>query len=219
MFRTPTRPVRRVIATTAALVLAAGALAACSGGTTSAGPPSDGAAASGSSTAAPDGVDPNAPESNPAGDIPDNQAFVPFTPRGQPFTVSVPEGWARTGNGSTSTTFTDKLNSVTIDVRQVSSAPTVDSVSKTDIPKIEASASGYQAGRTTEVTRKAGTAILSTYRADAAPDQVTGKVVNDDVERYVFYRAGTEVVLTLAGPRGADNVDPWTTVTDSFAWA
>jgi len=30
--------------------------------------------------------------------------------------------------------------------------------------------------------------------------------------------SGTEVVLTLAGPKGADNVDPWRTVTDSLAW-
>lgn len=218
MSRTTSRPTRRALATTAGLVITASVLAACSGGATSATTPADKAPAS-SSAPSPNTVDPNAPETNAAGDIPDNQAFVPFSPKGQPFTVSVPEGWARTGDGSTSTTFTDKLNSVTIDVRQSPSAPTVASVTSTEIPKVEANSSGYQAGQTTEVTRQAGTAILTTYRADAAPDPVTGKVVNDDVERYVFYRNGTEVVLTLAGPQGADNVDPWKTVTDSFTWS
>ena len=88
-----------------------------------------------------------------------------------------------------------------------------------ELPAVASSASGYQAGKTQEVTRTAGTVIESTYRADAAPDPVTGKVVNDDVSRYVYYRSGTEVVLTLAGPHGADNVDPWRTITDSFTWA
>jgi hypothetical protein len=32
-----------------------------------------------------------APESNPAGDIPDSQVFVPFMPASRLFTVSVPE--------------------------------------------------------------------------------------------------------------------------------
>ncbi|MDT4904221.1 MAG: hypothetical protein QOH52_2237, partial [Pseudonocardiales bacterium] len=38
------------------------------------------------------------------------------------------------------------------------------------------------------------------------------------VERYEFWKNGNEVVLTLAAPVGADNVDPWRKVTDSFAW-
>ena len=59
----------------------------------------------------------------------------------------------------------------------------------------------------------------ATYRADAPADPVTGKARNDDVERYVFHRGGTTAVLTLSGPHGADNVDPWRIVTDSFHWA
>jgi len=39
-----------------------------------------------------------------------------------------------------------------------------------------------------------------------------------NVERYAFWRAGTTVILTLSGPQGADNVDPWRMVTDSFGW-
>jgi hypothetical protein len=68
------------------------------------------------------------------------------------------------------------------------------------------------------VSRAGGTAVLIRYSADSQPDPVTGKVYKDAIERYEFYRNGTEAVVTLAGPAGADNVDPWRTVTNSFRW-
>ena len=34
-------------------------------------------------------------EVNPPGDIPDNQAFVPYTSSSGGYTISMPEGWAR----------------------------------------------------------------------------------------------------------------------------
>ncbi|MGW7755716.1 hypothetical protein ACWGK6_30135 [Streptomyces violaceusniger] len=45
-----------------------------------------------------------------------------------------------------------------------------------------------------------------------------GKSVRDSVERYVFFHYGRQVVLTLTGPTGADNVDPWRIVSDSLRW-
>src|SRR4051794_355078 len=51
----------------------------------------------------------NAPEVNPAGDIPDNQAYVAYAPPGGGFTVKVPEGWSRSSAGG-AVVFTDKLN-------------------------------------------------------------------------------------------------------------
>jgi hypothetical protein len=47
---------------------------------------------------------------------------------------------------------------------------------------------------------------------------VTGKVVLQDVERYVFWQAGTRATITLSSPKGSDNVDPWRKVTNSFGW-
>jgi hypothetical protein len=52
----------------------------------------------------------------------------------------------------------------------------------------------------------------------SAPSAVTGKSVTEAVERYAFWRGGREVVLTLSGPMGSDNVDPWRKITDSFRW-
>jgi hypothetical protein len=162
-------------------------------------------------------VDPNAPEVNETGDIPDNQVFVAYTPPAGGFSFKVPEGWARSESGG-AVVFTDKLNSIRMETIDTATAPTVASVTQTDLPPIRAAAKNFEAGAVKMVTRRSGPAVLATYRADAPPNPVTGKVVHDDIERYEFWRAGKAVILTLAGPKGADNVDPWRIVTDSFGW-
>ena len=48
---------------------------------------------------------------------------------------------------------------------------------------------------------------------------MTGKKALLAVERYVFFRNGTQVTLTLSGAKGADNVDPWRIVSDSVKLA
>lgn len=66
--------------------------------------------------------------------------------------------------------------------------------------------------------RPAGPVIQVTYQADSAANSVTGKSVRQDVARYEYARDGRGVVLTMAAPAGSDTVDPWRTITDSFAW-
>ena len=61
-------------------------------------------------------------------------------------------------------------------------------------------------------------AVLVTYQANSQPNAVTGKQYRLDVLRYELARTGEVVALTLSSPVGADNVDPWRTVTESFAW-
>jgi len=160
---------------------------------------------------------PNATESNPAGDIPDAQAFVTYAAPNSTFTVQVPEGWARTGSGR-AVVFTDKYNSIRIETVTRSSAPTVNSAQTTELPAIRVSAHGFSPGKVQTAQRKAGPAILITYRADSEPNPVTGKVAVEAVERYEFWKNSKEVVLTLSAPVGSDNVDPWRRVTDSFSW-
>ena len=160
---------------------------------------------------------PNAPEVNPAGDIPDNQVFVEYAPPSGGYSLKVPEGWARVDAGG-AVTFTDKLNRIRMESKAAANAPTISSVQRDEVPAVAAASKNYEAGKVTQVTRKAGSVILITYRADSEADPVTGKVVHDDVERYEFWRSGTEVILTLSGPVGADNVDPWRIVTDAFTW-
>ena len=87
-----------------------------------------------------------------------------------------------------------------------------------ELPKIAKASNGFKAGKVTTVHRPAGTAVLVRYSADSRPDPVTGKVYKDTFERYEFYKNGTEAVVLLGGPAGADNVDPWRTITSSFRW-
>jgi hypothetical protein len=159
----------------------------------------------------------NVPEVNPAGDIPDNQVFVPYSPPGGRFTVKVPEGWGRTARAGT-VSFTDKLNTIGMETRPAPAAPTVASARQAELPAIRSASRRYEPGSVTQVRRAGGDVVLVTFKADAPADPVTGKVVHDAVERYEFWRGGTEAILTLAGPVGADNVDPWRIVSDSFRW-
>src|SRR3954447_2674466 len=161
---------------------------------------------------------PNAPEKSPPGDIPDNQAYVAYAPPRAGYSVKVPEGWSRS-TASGATTFTDKLNSITMQTRAAASATSVADATRREVPKLAHGTRGFRAGKVTTVHRNAGDAIRITYTARGAPSPVTGRAVTDAVERYVFFHRGRDLILTLSGPKGADNVDPWRIVTDSVAWS
>jgi hypothetical protein len=169
----------------------------------------------GGSTKAPS---PNAKESSPPGDIPDNQTFVRFTLPGGGFSVRVPEGWARRTAGA-AVVFTDKLNTIRIESHAASAPLTATAARGGELGRLARSVKGFKPGEVSTVTRKAGTAVRITYLAASPADPVTGKTVTDAVERYVFFHKGRAVVLTLSGPKGADNVDPWRLVTDSVRWS
>jgi hypothetical protein len=166
--------------------------------------------------APPHAVDPNAPEVVEPGDIPDNQVFVPYRPSGASFQVKVPEGWAQTGGGA-ATTFTDHYNSITIAVATATHAPSTAEVRSSGLTDVEAG-EFFALGDVSTVQRHAGPAVGATYETGSDPNPVTGKRALLAVERYVFFHAGTLVTLTLSGAKGADNVDPWRTVTDSLTW-
>jgi hypothetical protein len=157
------------------------------------------------------------PETLPAGDIPDNQAFVSFTAADGTYSVRVPEGWSRAVDGS-ATVFSDKFNSVRIDAVGKPTGPTVADAQSTELPVIAQQAQGFKPGNVSSDKRKAGPVVLLTYQVNSPVDPVTGKSVPQQVERCEFWRPTTEVMITLSSPVGADNVDPWRTVTDSFQW-
>jgi hypothetical protein len=161
---------------------------------------------------------PKAHEVNPAGDIPDNQAYVAYTPPGAGFSVDVPEGWSRS-MASGAVTFTDKLNAIRVETKRAQAPLTVREAKQTELPRLASSVKGFQPEKVSAVGRKAGSAIRMTYLASAKPNAVTGKAGQDAVERYVFFHNGKDVILTLSGPKGADNVDPWRIVTDSVTWS
>lgn len=198
-----TRTTMRLLAVRGIAVICLCVLAGC--GSTTAG---------GDSTSASQG--PTA-EVNPAGDIPDDQVFVPYEWPAGGFSITVPEGWSRTESAGV-VIFTDKLNSVRVQTADAAAAPTVESATANELPSLESSVTNYAAGDVSSVSRSAGDAVLITYTGDSEPDAVTGTAVTDSFERYEFWDNGMEVILTLSGPQGADNVDPWRIVTDSLQW-
>jgi hypothetical protein len=155
-------------------------------------------------------------ESAPPGDIPDNTVFIPYQFTAGNLEVKVPQGWARTGAAG-SVSFTDKLNTITLTTIKAA-APTPASAQATEVPRLRGSLRNFVLTSVSVVTRPAGAGVLIKYDAASQPDPVTGKVYTDEIERYEFYRGGVVAIVTLSGPQGADNVDPWRTVTDSFRW-
>jgi len=212
---------RRWMATAATLITGIALLVGCGGSTTFTGSPVTLPSTSPSArshTASPTEAavpseQPVPAESNPPGDIPDNTQFVPYHDKAG-WTVSVPEGWARTTK-STTVTFTDKLNTVQVDA-QPGAAVTLASVKKDDVPQLASSTRAFKLVSVSTTTLPAGPAVLISYQANSDPNAVTGKQYRLDVLRYILYRHGLRTTLTLLSPVGADNVDPWRIVTQSL---
>jgi hypothetical protein len=175
-------------------------------------------ACSGTATSGSAGSTSSAPESNPIGDIPDNQVYVPYRAPDGSFSLDVPEGWARSELPD-GVSFTDKLNTVSVRELTGRPQPTPDTVRSDELAAIASSGRNVTLGKVETVTLPAGQTVHATFSEDSPPDPVTGRVVRDDAELFVFWRNGTEVLLTLSGPHGADNVDPWKKISASFRWA
>ena len=217
---------RPTLLTSAAALVALAALAAgCGSSTTPTASPSVGAStpsatrsagdSGGSTTSSPSA--PHATEFSPPGDIPDDAVFVDHTARGSRVHFTVPEGWAMARSGPM-TTYTDKYNSISIEVRRRATAPTVASARKEDAAELRSTVSNVAIGDITSVTRQHGAAVHITYLLDSPANPVTDKVVRDAAERFEFWQGGQEAILTLTGPQNADNVDPWQIVSDSLQW-
>lgn len=161
---------------------------------------------------------PAEPEQNPPGDIPDNQAFVPYTSADGGYTIAMPEGWARTENGP-NVIFADKLHTFTVEVTCAPAAPTSDSVSTTEVAQLRETVPAFEVVDVKAIDVPAGPATLLRYRMNSAPDEVTGKQYRLDVERYEVFHNGKLAVISLAVPAGSDNVDVATRVSESFRWA
>jgi hypothetical protein len=196
-------------------------LAACGGGT-KAGATSTPSLRSPSGVGSPSGAgspseQPVPTESSPPGDIPDNTAFIAYRAHGG-FRFQVPEGWART-NTHSSVTFTDKLNTVAVSWLPAASPTTVASAKQAEVPQLRTTERAFRLQDVTSVSLRGGDAVLITFRENSEPNPVTGKQYRLDVQRFEFFRGGTEAVLTLLSPVGADNVDPWRIISESFAWS
>ena len=160
---------------------------------------------------------PLAPETNPVGDIPDTQVFVSYTAPTGSYTLDVPEGWARTTNG-TGVSFSDKFDGLSVTLTTAASAPTSDSVRQNEVAVLTKAGHAFQVGQVTEVDLPGGHAVRITATVNSDPDPVTGKQVRLEEDIYLFFHNGTEAILQLWAPQGADNVDQWKRISESFRW-
>lgn len=207
----------------AILLSACGGSAATSANTTAAQGTSPGkviatpSAAGSSAQSAVPPQSPVPPENNPPGDIPDNTAFVPYRSQPGGFEVKVPEGWARSTSAS-SVTFVSTLNSITLSWPKAPAAPTVATARSTEVPALQSSSLAFHLQSVKAVSLSGGPAIEIVYQANSKANSVTGKQYRLVIERFELFRGGTEAILSLSSPVGADNVDPWRTVSESFRW-
>lgn len=158
-----------------------------------------------------------APEVNPPGDIPDTQAFVKYTSSAGGYRLDVPEGWARTENG-TGVAFVDKFDGVKVSVTPATSAPTAATARATEAKQIESQGHAVKIDSVTDVTLPSGKAVRISYASNSDANGVTGKRVRQENETYLYYRNGKVAALTLYAPQGADNVDQWVRMSRSFHW-
>src|SRR5580700_6304079 len=118
-----------------------------SAGSTAASQPASTAPASGAASATS-----AATESPPPGDIPDTTVYVAYRPASGQYEVKVPEGWARTVSPA-DVSFTDKLNTITIQTVRATAAPTVASARTAEVPRIRGSVHGFSLTGISTVSR------------------------------------------------------------------
>lgn len=157
-----------------------------------------------------------APEHNPPGDIPDNQVFIRYvSPAG--YELQVPEGWARKVNGD-KVSFADKYDVIEIVLWLAATAPTINSVRADDVSQLLKDGRAVTIKDISIRKLKAGPTIRLVYESNSEPNSVTGKQTRLDNERFFYFRNGKLVTLDLAAPTGADNVDQWQLISNSFRW-
>lgn len=160
---------------------------------------------------------PIAAEKNPPGDIPDSQVFIDYVSPKDGFSLKVPEGWARTDRAD-GVSFIDKLDGVVLTRSDMSQAPTVDSVKKDYVGSLEQQERAVKIDSVKAVKLPAGNAIRIVYSSNSSPNEVTNKQVRLENQRFLYFKDGKLVALEFYAPLGADNVDQWKLMSESFRW-
>lgn len=156
-------------------------------------------------------------EHSPSGDVPDSATYLVY--RSSHYTLQYVEGWVRQGLPNDGVQFADKDSFVTVTLQSLPSG-SVDEYARG--PGTTQSAQEFKQFTNAQVTSDslpAGSAVLLSFQALAAPDPVTGKSVMLALDRYYIPGQHLLAVLTLATPLGVDNVDAFRQIAKSFAWS
>lgn len=156
------------------------------------------------------------PEKNPPGDIPDSQVFVKFqSPLG--FSVQSPEGWSRTERKS-GVVFADKFNRIDVEIGTAIGLPSMASAKTQQAVELVKTGRAVTIKAIKNVSLPAGSAVLIDFESNSEPNQITNKQLRLESNRYLMFRNGKLATLDLSAPKGADNVDQWKLIAQSFRW-
>ena len=112
----------------------------------------------------------------------------------------------------------NKLDGMSVSLQNSQSAPTVNSIRNNEVPALKKAHGAVQVTDVKSVNMPAGQAVLVKYTSNSKPDSVTGKQVRQENNNYYFYKNGKLATLRLYAPLGADNVDQWNRISQSFGW-
>ena len=151
-----------------------------------------------------------------SGDVPDNAVFLTYRDATLGYSIQYVEGW-QVVPSTDGVAIRDKDSSETIQV--VSGQTDVAAfVSGTDLPSLRGQA-GFQLVRQDTVKINGTDLVHLVYDIPSPPDPVTGKQVPQAVDRYYVAGTGQIAIVSLATPKGVDNVDAFRQMIESFRWA
>ena len=133
----------------------------------------------------------------------------------------MPEGWSQRAappEYSSDVTFVHNYDGVSVHTASVTAAPTAASVQANEVKQIQNHVHAVTVSKVSEVNLPAGKAVLIRYTSNSDPNAVTNTQVRLENLTYIFYRNGKEAMLTMWAPLGADNVDQWNRIANSFRW-
>jgi hypothetical protein len=159
----------------------------------------------------------SASQPNPAGDIPDSQTFVRYSPPDGRYAVEVPEGWARAVHAQ-DTSWEQQYDGVSLRVLAASRLPKAADITAAYLRSLDSNGGNVLITKVSERRMGGRTVVVANYSAESSPDPVTNKALRLDNEAYIFFDHGSLATLRLWAPAGADNVDQWRRISRSFAW-
>jgi len=92
-------------------------------------------------------------------------------------------------------------------------------VEANEVPQLTGAVEAFEKVEVKALDLPAGKAVRIRYRANSAPDPVTGKKVRLEIDRYELFKDGKVATISLSAPAGSDNVDVWAQISSSFKWS
>jgi hypothetical protein len=148
----------------------------------------------------------------PGGDIPDTAVYLRYTGRG--LSIEYVEGWLQTTTMH-GILFNDKDSAVAVELKPRLRESLSAYVQRVDLPRL-AHTAGFKRGPLSRDSIGGYNSVRLSYRGRSEPDQVTGKTVALQIDRYYVNGPHALALITLSTPLGVDNIDAFRRIAHSF---